>query len=83
MIESFHRSGDSSLFQIELISLWISESLVLFPAFLQTMMFAAFVLTDLDSLRTSRHFLILFLFSPGFDVFIYVSASRIYILAII
>ena len=32
MIGSFHFSGNSSLFQIELISLWISERIVLPPA---------------------------------------------------
>jgi len=29
MIDSFHSSGNSSLFQIELISLWISDQIVL------------------------------------------------------
>jgi hypothetical protein len=32
VIDSFHSSGSSSLFQIELISLWISEQIVLLPA---------------------------------------------------
>jgi hypothetical protein len=32
MIDSSHTSGNSSLFQIELISLWISEQIVLLPA---------------------------------------------------
>jgi len=32
MIDSFHSSGSSSLFQIELISSWISEKIVLLPA---------------------------------------------------
>jgi len=32
MIDSFHSSGNSYLFQIEWISLWISQRIVLHPA---------------------------------------------------
>jgi hypothetical protein len=32
MIDSFHSSGNSSLFQIEIINLWISQRIVLHPA---------------------------------------------------
>ena len=36
MINSFHSSDNSSLFQIELISLWISEQIVLHPALINS-----------------------------------------------
>jgi hypothetical protein len=36
MIDSFHCSGNSSLFEIELISLWIPERIVLPPALISS-----------------------------------------------
>ena len=36
IIDSFHSSGNSSLFQIEIISLWIAQQIVLPPALIDT-----------------------------------------------
>ena len=36
MIDSFHSFGNSSLFQIEIISLWIAERIVLPPALINS-----------------------------------------------
>ena len=36
MIDSFHSSGNFSLFQIEIIRLWISERIVLPPALINS-----------------------------------------------